>query len=184
MTQIMVRSGGEITVSRPVSIVEKFVFSSEREADERLRLVTEALAWIGTPFVDCGDVKGPRGAVDCAMMLVRSAIDTGLRPPFDPRPYSPGFMMHSDEQKFAGWILNELGGHEVGSPTFGDVVVWQFGRSFCHGGLLINRDEVVHAYKTAGMCLISKMSDDLLMYLQFTGSKVRRPVKYFSMWRD
>ncbi len=159
--------------------VERHEFATSKEAEARAALITEGLSWLGTPFRDCADVKGPSGAVDCAMMLCRSFVDTGNAAPFDPRPYSPRHMLHSDEQKFLGWI-EKLGGIEVATPRIGDVVVWQFGRSFCHGGLLINSREVVHAYSADGMATVSGLDAPLLREIT---RNLARPVKYFDCWK-
>jgi hypothetical protein len=79
------RSGPILQVEAPGG-PETFTFDTEAEAAGRQAFVEEALSWTGTPFVDCSDIKGPGGAVDCAMLLTRCAIDTGLVPAFDPRP--------------------------------------------------------------------------------------------------
>ena len=40
----------------------------------------EALSWAGTPFVDCADVKGPAGGVDCAQLATGAAKPRASRP--------------------------------------------------------------------------------------------------------
>ncbi len=168
---LAVRPGGE----------ERHSFPTAREAEARAAFIAEALSWVGTPFRDCADIKGRNGAVDCAMLLVRSAVDTGRIPPFDPRPYSPHWMLHRTEEKFIDWMI-KLGAHEVETPRVGDIVIWQFGRTYAHGAVLVNADEVVHAYSAAGMALVSRLDESLLSYLPFSGCRVRRPVRYFELW--
>ncbi len=162
---------------------ESWTFASEAEARAKAAFVTEALSWLGTPFVNCGDVKGANGAVDCAMLLVRCGVDTGLRPPFDPRPYSPQHMMHRSEEKFLGWIKETLGGRPVETPRFGDVAVWRFGRVFAHGAILINSEEIVHAYAQAGQVVISRLDEHLLNYADIRGREFARPVRYYDVWQ-
>jgi len=161
---------------------EAHTFATEAEAAGRAAIVREALSWVGTPFVDCGDVKGPNGAVDCAMLLVRCYVDTGRLAPFDPRPYSPRHMLHSNEQRFLGWIEDRLGAREVARPRLGDMVIWQFGRCFSHGAILINSEEVVHAYAHARACLVSRLDEHPLCFAVLLGREVPRPVKYFDVW--
>ncbi len=165
--------------------VERHAFASAAEADARARFVREALTWIGTPFKDCADVKGPNGAVDCAMLLVRCAVDTGLIPPIDPRPYSPRLMLHSTEEKseksFSKILTNWLGAKEVERPRFGDVHVYQFGRMFSHGGIRINDLEIVHAYGKAGCTLVSGVNEPLLKSIPMGAIDLPRPVKYFDV---
>jgi len=161
---------------------EEHVFSTDEEARKRYLFITEALTWVGTPFQDCADIKGKNGAVDCAMLLVRSAVDTGLLSPFDPRPYAPRWHLHRSEEKFINIIKDDLGAEEVIAPKLGDVVVWQFGRTFSHGAIIVNNEEVVHAYYAAGLCLISRLDEDVLRFVSVGNTNFSRPVKYFDLW--
>jgi cell wall-associated NlpC family hydrolase len=161
---------------------EHHTFATEEEAVGRAAIVREALSWVGTPFVDCGDVKGPNGAVDCAMLLVRCYVDTGRLAPFDPRPYAPRHMLHSSEQRFLGWVEDRVGGKRVDQPRPGDVVIWQFGRCFSHGAILINSEEVVHAYAPARACLISRLDEHPLRFAPMRGREVPRPVRFYDVW--
>jgi cell wall-associated NlpC family hydrolase len=161
---------------------ERHGFASADEAVARAAFINEALSWLGTPFQDCGDVKGPGGCVDCAMLLVRSAVDTGRFAPFDPRPYSPRWHLHRSEEKFVDWIAGRLGAREVEAPRVGDVVLWQFGRTFSHGAVLINSAEIVHAYYAAGCTLISKLHEPLLDFISDERVNIPRPVRYFDLW--
>jgi len=115
------------------------------------------------------------------MLLVRSAVDTGRVPPFDPRPYSPRWMLHKSEEKFLGWMLR-LGAREVGAPRVGDIVIWRFGRTFAHGAVLINSEQVVHAYAHARCVLVSDLGEPLLRYLPASFGPIPRPVRYFDLW--
>lgn len=175
------RDGATLLAPAPGG-TEKHAFSTENEAGARAAFVNEALSWVGTPFRDCGDTKGPNGCVDCAMLLTRSAVDTGLLAPFDPRPYSPRWHLHRSEEKFIDWIVGRFGAVEVQEPRVGDVIVWHFGRCFSHGGILINSQEVVHAYYAAGMTLVSRRDEPLLASIPVFGSSTPRPVRYFDLW--
>jgi cell wall-associated NlpC family hydrolase len=174
--------GCDLRVTGPGGM-ERHAFASPEEAAARAAFIAEALSWVGTPFQDCADVKGPNGAVDCAMLLVRAAVDTGRLPPFDPRPYSPRWHLHRSEEKFVDWIAGRLGAREVATPRVGDVALWRFGRTFSHGAVLINSAEVVHAYYAAGMTLVSRLDEPLLRFISDGRVNVPRPVRYFDLWR-
>ena len=161
---------------------ESWVFASDAEAQGRAAIVREALSWIGTPFRDCADVKGPHGAVDCAMLLVRCHVDTGRLPPFDPRPYPPRWHLHKDRERFLEWVEDKLGGRRVAEPRLGDVVIWQFGRCFSHGAILVNSEEVVHAYAHARMCLVSRLDEHPLKFVGHGSRELPRPVRYYDVW--
>ena len=75
------------------------------ETDARAAVVAEARSWIGTPYHHCADVKGRRGGVDCAMLIVRVYCDLGMVETFDPRPYPPDWMMHRDEERYLGFLM-------------------------------------------------------------------------------
>jgi cell wall-associated NlpC family hydrolase len=162
---------------------EEHVFASAEEAAAKAAFVREALSWVGTPFRDCGDIKGPNGAVDCAMLLVRCGVDTGLRASFDPRPYPARWHLHRDRERFLEWIEDRLGGRRVDAPRFGDIVVWQFGRCFSHGAIVINSAEVVHAYAHARMCITSRLDEHPLRYIGLRSAEVPRPVRYYDIWK-
>lgn len=175
------RDGKTILAPAPEG-VETHGFDTETEAETRAAFINEALTWCGTPFRDCSDVKGPSGCVDCAMLLTRAAVDSGIVAPFDPRPYAPRWHLHRSEEKFIDWIAGTFGAREVAEPRIGDVALWYFGRCFSHGGILINSEEVVHAYYQAGMTLVSRRDEPSLMSIPVFGSTTPRPVRYFDLW--
>jgi cell wall-associated NlpC family hydrolase len=173
--------GARVTVRRLGRAPEIHEFASEDEARGRAAIITEALTWIGTPFRDCADVKGGNGAVDCAMLLVRCYVDTGRIAPFDPRPYPPRWHLHRDEERFLGFI-EKLGGRHIEKPKLADIVVWQFGRCFSHGGIVVNSTDVVHSYYAAGQVLISSMDDPVLRHVSLAARNFPRPVRYYDVW--
>jgi hypothetical protein len=120
-------------------------------ARERLCVVREARSWIGTPYHNCADIKGV--GVDCGMLLVRVFVDSGIVPPFDPRPYPADWHLHRSEEKYLGFVLAR--GGEVAAPEPGDIAVFKFGRSFAHGGIVTRAMPLtlVHAYHPA-RCVI------------------------------
>jgi len=181
MTQEMSRDGSTVLITRGAR-VEEHVFPTPEEAAGRMAIVQEGLSWIGTPFVNCGDIKGRDGAVDCAMLAVRCYVDTGRLAPFDPRPYPPDWHRHKSEQRFLGWIQDTLGACEVEAPRLGDVVVYQFGRCFSHSGITINSTEIVHAFYIAGCVLVSDMDEPVLKSVTLAAKDYPRPRKYFDVW--
>jgi cell wall-associated NlpC family hydrolase len=172
--------GKSVMIRRASGAVETHAFGSKAEAKARAAVIAEGLSWIGTPFRDCADVKGPDGCVDCAMLLVRVHVDTGQLPPFDPRPYPPSWLLHRDEEMFLEWIGAKLGGREVKEPRVGDVLVFKFGRCFSHGAILINSEEIVHAYVKSGIVHVSRLDEQELAWIA-TG--IPRPRKAFEVGR-
>lgn len=119
------------------------------EAEMRLRIVDEALSWVRTPYMDCGDIKGPKGAVDCAMLMVRIYADLKLIPStYDPRPYKPDWHLHNNETLYLAGL--EKFAHPVMTAGLGDIAMYRFGRHASHGGIIVSDTQLVHANKTAG----------------------------------
>jgi cell wall-associated NlpC family hydrolase len=118
------------------------------DAHTRIRVVNEAMSWLRTPYVDCGDIKGPNGAVDCAMLLVRVFADLGLIPKdYDPRPYKPDWHIHNNEELYMAGL--EQFCNPVSTPQIGDVAMFKFGRHASHGGIIVSETLLVHANKEA-----------------------------------
>jgi cell wall-associated NlpC family hydrolase len=117
------------------------------EAAQRATVVAAARAWIGTPYHHAADVKG--AGVDCAMLLVRVYSDLGLISPFDPRPYVRDWMLHRDDERYLGFLLERA--RMVSEPGPGDVILFRFGRCFSHGGIVTKFDPltIVHAFAPA-----------------------------------
>lgn len=178
---MVVQEGSTLLVDAPAG-QESYTFATTEEATARAAFVEEALTWIGTPFGDCADIKGPGGAVDCAMLMTRCAVDTGLLAPFDPRPYAPRWHLHRNEELFVDFVTGKLGAHEIETPQFGDIAVWQFGRTYSHGGILINSDEIVHAYYANRMVIKTRLDEPLLSQTAGANGVKPRPVRYFDLW--
>lgn len=143
---------------------------------ERERVIAESLTWLRTPFRHASDVKG--AGVDCAMMLVRVFVDTGLVPPLDPRPYDEQWMVHRSEEKFLA-IVERLLGETDGPPKPADVIVYKFGRCHAHGAIVLDDTRVIHAFKPQGAVVISPMHDASLACLR---NGRPRPRKVYSHW--
>lgn len=168
--------GPDVVIQRASGAVERHPLETPQAAANAAAVITEGLDWVGTPFKNCGDVKGPAGCVDCAMLLVRTHVDTGILPPFDPRPYPPAWFLHRSEERFLGWIVDELGAVEVEQPRVGDVLVYRFGLCFSHGAILINSEEIVHAFYKSGMVSVARLEEQTLA---FNEDGTPRPVKTF-----
>jgi cell wall-associated NlpC family hydrolase len=146
------------------------------ESLERAVVVAEAKTWLGTPFRDQADVKG--GGVDCAMLLVRVFVDTGIVAPLDPRPYPTQWHLHQGEERFLN-VIERFGAEVNRDPIPGDVVVYQFGRCYAHGAVVIEENHLIHAYYLSGKVEISPMIDTRLSLLR---TNKPRPKKIFDCW--
>jgi cell wall-associated NlpC family hydrolase len=146
----------------------------DNESAQRAAVVAAARAWIGTPYHNCADIKGV--GIDCGMLLVRVFVDTGLVPPFDPRPYPVDWHLHRSEERYLGFIFDR--GREISSPRPGDVMVLRYGRCYSHGGVVTNPSplSIVHAYHPARTVLEEAIAHNAVL-----SSTARKP-RFFSFW--
>lgn len=154
--------------------------TAEAEATQRRAVVAEALSWRGTPYRQMGATKGPNGAVDCSMLLVRCWVDAGVFEEFDPRPYPASWYLHRSEERYLAWM--ETVAAEIESPQPGDIVLWRFGRCFSHSGLMVSETQFVHAFSVVRECQRGELTDPIVAWADSTGL-VPRPRKFFSVWR-
>lgn len=114
---------------------------------QRDQVCAIARRWIRTPWHHRARVEGV--GVDCAQLLIAVYAEAGLLDAFDPGDYAIDQMLHSDREDFRAWCARF--GAEVEQPQPGDVVLWRFGRSFSHGGIVVSwPDRVIHAYRPWG----------------------------------
>jgi len=144
---------------------------AQTEAWQRANAIAAARSWIGTPYRQLGYVKGPKGCVDCSMLLVAALVESRVFKPFDPRPYSPTWFLHRSEEKYIAWL--ETIGEEVSAPKPGDIVAYKIGRCFGHSGIMSDENNLVHAYANEG-----KVIETLLSWPELA----KREKRYFDIW--
>jgi cell wall-associated NlpC family hydrolase len=148
-------------------------------SEQRQAVVAEAMSWIGTPYINNGCIKGRRGGVDCAMLLVGVYGNLGYLPEgFDPRPYSPQWHVHKDEEKYMDYVRKFA--HEIpGPPKPGDVAMFLIGKVHAHGAIVTEWPLVVHAMGGDRVELedVSKM----IIGKRALGNV---PQRFFTIWGD
>jgi hypothetical protein len=152
--------------------------TKELEATQRIAIVREAMSWIGTPYRQQADIKGLKGCVDCSMLLVRCWVDAGIFKPFDPRPYSPSWHLHKDDERYLEWLQTLA--QEVDEPRAGDIVCWRFGRCFSHGGVMIDDLNAVQASMMHGVTFVDSIESPWLRYMK--DGRNLRPRVFFDIW--
>ncbi len=138
------------------------------EAAQRAAVLAEARTWLGTPYHHRARIKC--AGVDCAQILIAVYASVGLIDEFDPGYYPSDFMMHRDEERYLGFVLERA--HEVHEPLPGDIVLYKFGRCFSHAGIVIDWPQIIHSYR--GLGVVYGEGDNGV----FSG----REKKFFSLW--
>jgi len=144
---------------------------TDLELAQRAAIVAAAREWLGTPYHHLGDVRGV--GVDCAMFLVRVFVDTGLVPPFDPRPYPADWHLHRGEERYLAAVLGRA--REVAAPGPGDIALYRFGRTLSHSALVVAWPRVIHAQARVG-CLAADATRDAPL--------ASRHPRFFSLWSE
>ena len=142
----------------------------------REKIIAEARSWIGTPYHNCADIKGV--GVDCGMLLVRVFVDLKLCPPFDPRPYSPDWHLHQEEERYLAFV-GDRGAKITGDLAQpGDVMVFRYGRCYSHGAIItaVKPLTIVHASADWGCVAEEEVARNSILT-----ERDRRPI-YFSPW--
>lgn len=141
------------------------------EAQSRQAVVQAALSWCRTPYHHAACVKG--AGIDCLHLIYAAYLEAGLIEPIEFPYYSSQWGQHRSEETFLEGLLARA--HEVQEPKPGDVVLYKFGRTYSHGGLIGagGWPEIIHANGEAGFVMVddgtsSRMAD--------------APRKFFSFW--
>lgn len=122
-----------------------------KDYTDRVRqgIVSEALTWVGTPYLSNAMVKGKKGGTDCAMLLLGVYANVGLvTKEYDPRPYPPQWHLHQNVEKYMQAVLRfavEVPGPPEREPLPGDVVMFKLGHVHSHGGIIIAWPNIIHA---------------------------------------
>jgi len=140
---------------------------------QRAAVVAEALTWLGTPYHHHGRLRGI--GVDCAMLLAEVYAAAGLVDRVDPGHYPHDWHLHRGEELFLGWLA-QAGAQPVQTPAPGDIGCWRFGRTYSHGGIVVQGGDaphILHAHLDARRVIRTACDEHPL-----TG----RPVQWFTLW--
>ena len=84
----------------------------------------------------------------CATLLIGVYSAVGLMDTFDPGYYSVEWYLHQREEKYLEHLERYADYVEV--PELGDILVFKFGRSHAHSGIVVGGDRFVHAWMRDG----------------------------------
>lgn len=124
--------------------------------EQRQTVKDEAISWLNTKYHPLGRLKGI--GVDCAMLIAEVYERAGVIEHCDPGFYSANLAIHSHDDVFERFI-RECGGVQTEAPDVGDVVMWRFGKSFSHGGILVTENRFVHAALAPGIVCYGDLTD-------------------------
>lgn len=137
--------------------------------EQRLVVIEEARSWIGTPWHHRARVKG--AGVDCLQFVVGVFAACGLCDDLDTGYYGQDWMWHRNDELILDGLRQYA--HEVETPSLGDIVVYKFGRTFSHVGIIAGPDELIHAFIDERQVITGQPDG---------GRLAGRERKYFSVW--
>lgn len=147
------------------------------EAEQRQRVIDEALSWQKTPHHNGARIKGI--GCDCGQFPLAVYEAAGMIPPTATQRYSPQFHLHKDEEwylKYCQQLGREL---PEGSPILkGDFLIYKVGRVFSHGVIVVDWPSVIHSYAGVGVTL--DHANTGWMMANKDGSPRAR--KHFTLW--
>ena len=111
-------------------------------ANERKAVADEATAWLRTPYVSEGRIKGV--CADCTFFAkVYEAV--GVMPAIEIPHYSPQAHLNREMSVYLD-IVSQFA-TETDAPGVGDIVLYKIGRGFSHGAVIVHEGwpHVVHA---------------------------------------
>lgn len=125
------------------------------EIQARAAIIASARSWIGTPYMHQAKVKGV--GVDCGQILIDVFCGLGLVPPFDPGDYTRDWFNHRDEEKYLGFVFDNS--VEVAAPEPGDIMLFKFGRTYSHAGIVSHAAPltIIHASAPMG-CVLEEVA--------------------------
>jgi cell wall-associated NlpC family hydrolase len=153
----------------------------KREAAERAAVIAEAMTWRNTRFSHRSSVKiqsaENRGGVDCAQFIRCVFAACGVIPDFDPPVYPSQWHLHRSEEWYLEWIEKFAVETMVLRPA--TVAIWKFGRCFSHAGILVDAENVIHAFEPTGYVAVDPIRMGALSAVRGGG---KREVKFFDVW--
>ncbi|HEU5231963.1 MAG TPA: NlpC/P60 family protein [Terriglobales bacterium] len=134
--------------------------SSSQSTRDRVREI--ARSWLGTPYHHMGRIKGV--GVDCAMFPLEVYREAGLIGDIEIPFYPPDWHLHRSEEIYLKIVQQralELRGHAPPEP--GDFVLYQFGRTWSHGAIVVDWPVIIHAVVQHGVILSEGENDGMLV---------------------
>lgn len=132
--------------------------------EQRAALTNETMGWVGTRYRGWSAVKGPKGGVDCGMLVKAVYQNCGFVQgdlKID-MTYSLDVARHMADSKYIDKIeefMREIPQEEV---LPGDVMLFKIGLAFAHAAIIVQWPLAVHALAHGGVKCTNGVSHPLL----------------------
>lgn len=121
-------------------------------------IVNEAMTWLKTPWHHQANIKNV--GVDCCQLIIEVYKSCNLlTQDFNVQNYAKDWHLHRTEQMFLFYVYQHC--IKVDKALKGDIALFSFGRTISHGGIMINDNEVIHAFIDVKQVCISDLSTNI-----------------------
>lgn len=123
-------------------------------AEQRAAVIASAKSWLRTPFIDNAMVKGCGVACGPLLIAVYRSIGIQIQEP-NWSLFPKDWHMHTQEERYYNMVAEYAS--PVEKPEPGDMVLFRFNnqnrpaRPYCHGGIIIEWPQIIHAYWGKGV---------------------------------
>ncbi|MDD2725408.1 MAG: hypothetical protein PHH59_15490 [Methylovulum sp.] len=138
--------------------------------DKRQAVIDEAHRWLGAQWCHAARVRYL--AVDCGQLLLDVYVQAGLIEDVVVTGYPAQWALHHDEERYLAVV--ERYARRIDCPLPGDIVVFKRGRTFSHGGIVVDWPVIIHADRGENVVLADASvgtlaARDKLFYSVFEG---------------
>lgn len=149
----------------------------EAERDARSAVVAAARSWLSTPYHHLACVKGH--GVDCAYLVKATFEEARVVAPFRLEAYSAQWYLHHADELYLNHVMDVAREIPEAEALPGDIVLYQFGRCFSHGAIIIDPGfpKIVHAFLQARAVVIGEGDQG---DLGFVRDGKQRPRRFFT----
>jgi cell wall-associated NlpC family hydrolase len=138
----------------------------------RDEVIANAQGYLGLPYIPrC--LEASLG-LDCGTLIWHSFKDIISLPPF-PADYPSDWALHNEDTRYTDWIDPYV--VRVPRPIRGGISVYKYGRSFSHGVIVLDRQNVIHAWGRQKFGCVQRSHVNFFRY----PNTERRPVIHYDL---
>lgn len=155
----------------------KMEFAQMVNEDEgRQIIIATAKSFLRTKYHHMGRRRGV--GIDCATLILECAIAAGIVPADEQLPHYPfQWCMNGSTESLINFIKRFCPEFD-GPPKPASLVVWQMGRTFSHGAIVVDWPKCIHANVQSGCEWMDAEADQRFARM----GDAPRPKKFFDHW--
>jgi cell wall-associated NlpC family hydrolase len=138
------------------------------EQEQRAAVVAEARTWLGTRWIHEARVRG--AGVDCGKLLAAVYEACGIIGSVTIESYPRAWAHHRGEEKFLGYVEQMAARVTDREPLPGDIVLFRYGRSLSHAGIVVEWPVIVHAYADVGQVTLDNVDHRFDLRARYAGA--------------